>query len=81
METDHDHIHLLVSYPPRHSLLQIVRLLKQITTYRLWRIGGIQNYLRKCFWKERTFWSDGYFVCSIGNANPATIQNYIRNQG
>ena len=81
METDHDHIHLLVSYPPRHSLLQIVRLLNQITPYRLWRIGGIQNYLRKCFWKERTFWSDGYFVCSIGNANPATIQNYIRNQG
>jgi putative transposase len=81
MEADKDHIHLLVNYPPTLSLLQIVRLLKQITTYRLWRTGNIANYLRMCFWKERTFWSDGYFVCSIGNASPDTIRQYIRNQG
>jgi putative transposase len=81
METDKDHIHLLVNYPPTLSLLQIVRLLKQITTYRLWRTSRIANYLSKCLWKEHTFWSDGYFACSIGNANSTTIQNYIRNQG
>lgn len=28
-----------------------------------------------------SFWSDGYFVCSIGEANPDTIRNYIENQG
>ncbi|MFW9625355.1 MAG: transposase, partial [Sulfurospirillum sp.] len=26
-------------------------------------------------------WSDGYFVCSVGEASPETIQNYIANQG
>jgi putative transposase len=81
MEVDKDHIHLLIDSKPTMSLLEIVRLFKQISTYRLWRMGIVRNYLNKCFWKEHTFWSDGYFVCSIGNANPATIQCYILNQG
>lgn len=37
--------------------------------------------LRKYFWKEHSFWSDGYFVCYIGEANPDTIRKYIENQG
>lgn len=37
--------------------------------------------LTKQFWKEHTFWSDGYFVCSIGEANPDTVRKYIENQG
>ncbi|WP_193039115.1 transposase, partial [Pseudoalteromonas nigrifaciens] len=28
-----------------------------------------------------TFWSDGYFVCSVGNASADTIRKYIQNQG
>lgn len=32
-------------------------------------------------WKEKTFWTDGYFVCSIGEANPETLRKYIQNQG
>ncbi|MGB5505596.1 MAG: transposase, partial [Sulfurovum sp.] len=38
-------------------------------------------FLKQHFWKENTFWTDGYFVCSIGEASPDTIQNYIKNQG
>lgn len=37
--------------------------------------------IAKHFWKERTFWSDGYFSCSIGNVSKATIQRYIETQG
>jgi len=37
--------------------------------------------LKKQFWKENTFWSDGYFVCSTGNANMETIKKYIEEQG
>jgi putative transposase len=81
MEVDKDHIHLLIDSKPTMSLLEIVRLLKQISTYRLWRMGSVKRYLGKCFWKEHTFWSDGYFACSIGNASPDTIQRYILNQG
>ena len=35
METDKDHIHLLIEYNPTQSILDIVRLLKQISTYRI----------------------------------------------
>lgn len=37
--------------------------------------------LAKFFWKEKTFWSDGYFSCSIGNVSKETIEKYIQNQG
>ena len=37
MEVDKDHIHLLVDYTPTVSVSQIVRLLKQITTAKVWR--------------------------------------------
>ena len=79
METDKDHIHFLISYPPKLSVTSIVRKLKQESTVFSWRLYG--SMLRKYFWKEKTLWSDGYFVCSIGEANPNTIIEYIRNQG
>lgn len=80
MEADKDHIHLLIDYDPKVSILQIVRRLKQETTFELWKVHEL--YLRQHFWKERTFWSDGYFACSIGEgASYETIQEYIKSQG
>ncbi len=58
-EVDKDHIHLLIDYVPQISISQIVRKLKQETTVELWNKYDFKKYL----WKERTFWSDGYFVC------------------
>ena len=79
-EVDKDHIHILVDYEPKVSILQIVRRLKQETTFTLWRL--FEEKLRKHYYKERTFWSDGYFVCSIGEgASYETIQKYISTQG
>lgn len=78
METDKDHIHLLIAYPPNISVTSIVRKLKQESAHHLWL--HYYSFLKK-FWKEHTFWSDGYFVCSIGEANPDTIRKYIENQG
>jgi putative transposase len=81
MEVDKDHIHMLVQYNPTQSILEIVRHFKQISTYRIWRQNNNHLYLSKCFWKESTFWSDGYFACSIGNVSKETIEKYIQNQG
>ena len=78
-EVDKDHVHILIRYSPKWSILEIVRLLKQLTTYRIWQKHS--EYLSQHFWKERTFWSDGYFSCSIGNASKETIQQYIQTQG
>ncbi|HBF0442207.1 TPA: IS200/IS605 family transposase [Clostridioides difficile] len=81
MEVDKNHVHLLVKYKPTVSILEIVRWFKQISTYRIWRINNNQLYLNKYFWKEKAFWSDGYFACSIGNISKETIERYIHNQG
>jgi putative transposase len=79
METDKDHVHLLVQTEPKISPLQIVRKLKQQSVFHLWK--EFEKELKKEFWKERTFWSDGYFVCSIGNVSEKTIRRYIDEQG
>jgi putative transposase len=76
---DEDHIHILVSTQPSVSPLQIVNRLKQMSTIEIWKLYGV--YLRNQFWNERTFWSDGYFVSSIGNVSEKTIKEYIENQG
>lgn len=47
METDKDHIHFLVSYPPELSVASIVRKLKQESTVFAWNLHG--GVLRECF--------------------------------
>ena len=79
METDKDHIHILVSSEPKLSPLQIVRRLKQMSTVAIWK--KYYDYLKRNFYKEHTFWTDGYFASSIGNVSQETIKKYIQNQG
>ncbi|MCP3429788.1 IS200/IS605 family transposase, partial [Opacimonas viscosa] len=78
IEVDQDHIHILMRIGTKYSVGQHVRRIKQFTTTSLWR--AFPN-LKREFWKEKTFWSDGYFVCSVGNASAETIRRYIQEQG
>jgi putative transposase len=78
-ESDIDHIHFLIRYIPRLSIAQIVRRLKQESTRQIWLLHPVA--LRKEYWYKDMFWSDGYFVCSIGEASPDTIHEYILSQG
>ncbi len=79
IEVDKDHMHLLIDAVPDISSTQIVRKLKQESTISVWK--QFPQILNKQFWKERTFWSDGYFVSSTGQASEETIRKYIENQG
>ena len=79
IETDKDHVLLLVNAEPKIFPLQIIRRLKQESTARLWKL--FPNELRKCFYREHTLWRDGYFVSSIGNVSQETVRKYIENQG
>ena len=78
-ETDVDHIHLLIGYDTTDRVCDIVKLIKQQTIFYLWQ--KYKYFLSKQYWKEKIFWSDGYFACSIGEVSSATIQKYIENQG
>lgn len=79
METDRDHIHILISYEPNISISQIVRKIKSETTYDLWQRHP--NRLKLEFWKKNTFWSPSYFACSVGQASDDVIRRYIEQQG
>lgn len=71
---------MLINSVPKLSPLSIVKRLKSMSTHRIIWINN-SAYLSKHFWKEHTFWSDGYFVASIGNASQETVRQYIESQG
>ena len=51
----------------------------KFTNNNIWK--RYPQYLRKQFWKEHTFWTDGYFACSVGNVSEEMLKRYIENQG
>ena len=79
MEVDKDHIHMMIESVPKISPLQIVRVLKQQSTIQMWR--RYSSELKKQYWKENTFWTDGYFCSTIGEVSSKTLKHYIQNQG
>lgn len=79
MEVDADHLHLMVKSKPNLSPTQIVRKVKQESTIYMWQT--FPKELKKLFWKEKTFWTDGYFVSSVGEVGSETLKKYIQTQG
>ena len=69
----------MIETGPTMSISKIVNLMKSYTTYHIWK--RYPKYLRKQFWKEHTFWTDGYFACSVGNVSEEMLKKYIENQG
>ena len=79
IETDKDHMHFLLSYDTADRVCDIVKIVKQETIYHSWQ--KYSSVLSKQYWKKKTFWSDGYSACSIGEVSSATIQKYVERQG
>ena len=61
------------------NLSNEVRGLKSYTTYHLWQL--YETYLQTQFCKERTFWSDSYYLASIGNVSDKVVLDYVCSQG
>ena len=71
-----DHVHILMRLRPSISVSKAVQLFK----------GGSSKVIRKEFpelqeflWGDN-FWSEGYFVESVGIVDMATIKKYIQDQ-
>ncbi len=73
LETDIDHVHLLVSAPPRRSPAWIVNLVKGYTS-RFLRERFPK--LKKTCGKER-LWTSAYYVGTAGTVSTETIRRYI----
>ena len=72
-----DHIHLLVSAPPKISVSSIVKQLKGTSSLRLF---AMHPELKSQYWKrkgERSLWSPSYFVESIGTTDEDAVAKYI----
>lgn len=75
--TDEDHIHLLVSIPPKMSVSKAVNLLKT-NSARAMRLKF--PFIQTIYDRHIGFWSDGYFASTVG-LNEEQIRRYIEQQG
>lgn len=76
INTDQDHVHLLIEIPPTDAVSKVVKELKSESS----------KHLRKCFpfirkmSDETAVWSIGYYVSTVG-LNEQNIRKYIERQG
>lgn len=70
-----DHIHMLISVPPKYSISQIMGFLKGKSSLMI--IDRHANLKYK--YGNRNFWARGYYVDTVGR-NKKQIQEYIKNQ-
>ena len=70
-----DHIHMLVSIPPKYSVSQIMGYLKGKSSLMIFEKYANLKYK----YGNRHFWCRGYYVDTVGR-NKKAIEQYIRNQ-
>lgn len=70
-----DHVHMLISIPPKHAVSQVVGYIKGKSAIHLARVYGE----RKRNFVGQHFWARGYFVSTVGRDESA-IREYIRRQ-
>lgn len=74
--TQSDHVHMLVSIPPKLSVSEFMGYLKGKSTLMLYDRHPelVQKGMR------RNFWARGYYVTTVGNVNEETVRAYIKDQ-
>jgi putative transposase len=70
-----DHVHMLISIPPKYAVSQVIGFIKGKSAIHLARVYGE----RKRNFVGQHFWARGYFVSTVGR-DEAVIREYIRNQ-
>jgi putative transposase len=70
-----DHVHMLVSIPPKYSVAQVVGYMKGKSAIHIARtyMGKRQNFI------GQNFWARGYFVSTVGR-DEVVVREYIRKQ-
>lgn len=74
---EEDHVHLLVTYPPKVSISRLVNSLKEVPA-RLIRKKRYPSIQKK--WRGTSLWSLPYFAGSCGGAPISIIRQYIEQQ-
>ena len=70
-----DHVHMMISIPPKYSVSQVVGFIKGKSAIHIARTYGE----RKRNFVGQHFWARGYFVSTVGR-DEAVIREYIKKQ-
>lgn len=70
-----DHVHMLISIPPKYAVAQVVGFIKGKSAIHIARTYGE----RKRNFVGQHFWARGYFVSTVGN-DERTVREYIKKQ-
>ena len=70
-----DHVHMLISIPPKHSVSTIVGFIKGKSS--IWIAQNISN--KKQNFIGHKFWARGYFASTVG-ADEEVVRKYVQNQ-
>jgi putative transposase len=70
-----DHVHMMISIPPKYAVSEVVGFIKGKSAIHLARVYGE----RKQNFVGQHFWARGYMVSTAGR-DEAVIRDYIRNQ-
>jgi putative transposase len=70
-----DHVHMLISIPPKYAVSQVVGFIKGKSAIHLARVYGE----RKRNFVGHHFWARGYFVSTVGR-DEESVRDYIRHQ-
>ena len=70
-----DHIHILISIPPKYSVSQVIGYIKGKSAIYIARRFGE----RKKYFSGQNFWARGYYVSTVGR-DEKKIRAYIQNQ-
>jgi putative transposase len=70
-----DHVHMLISIPPKYAVASVVGYIKGKSAIHLARnfMGRRKNFV------GQSFWARGYFVSTVG-LDEALVREYIKNQ-
>ena len=72
-----NHCHLIVSFPPQKRLSDLVGNLKATTSKAMWR--KFEPKLSKTY-SKKVFWTSSYFIASCGGVTIETLTKYVQNQ-
>ena len=76
--SDGDHVHFLVQSVPMMSPKKIVQIIKSLTAREIFKQCP---EVKRQLWGG-SFWTDGYFVSTVGvHGNEQMIKNYVQQQG
>lgn len=76
METDKDHIHFLLSYDATDRVCDIVKIVKQETTYYLWQ--KYNSVLSKQYWKKKYFGQMVILLAALEKCHQQLYKNILR---